>query len=137
MRASTLAAVPRPTATPDSVETLLRAIRAEQTRQAGLLAEILRALERGRGPRDSADGALLLAVAEAIGDRPWTSAQLVAHANVDPALREALTAADITSAQELGCVCRRLEGIAVAGLRLDRVGRSREGVLWRVRVCEA
>jgi hypothetical protein len=78
-----------------------------------------------------ADIALLAAVAEAIGDRQFTSAQLMAHATVHPALHEALEAADITNAHELGCVFRRMEGIAVTGFRLERAG-----VVWQVRVCE-
>jgi len=62
---------------------------------------------------------------------------LFAHAGADAALRDAFEAADITNTQELGCVLRRLEGIAVEGLRLERVRNSREGVQWCVVVCEA
>lgn len=114
---------------------LLREIRAEQVQQREVLAAILRLLERGRGARDAADVALLIAIAEAIGDRPFTSAQLMAHADADPALREALTAADITTPRELGTLCaRRLEGAPLAGLCLERVHEHRDGILWRVRV---
>ena len=122
----------------DPVETLLRELVAEQARQRETLSAILRLLERGRGARDQADARLLLAVAEAINERPFTSSQLMAHSDADPALREALTAADITSAQELGCIFRRLEGILVNGFRLERVADQRAGVLWQVQVqvCE-
>jgi hypothetical protein len=116
---------------------LLRAVVAEQAQQRVMLAAILAALERNRGPRDQADAALLLAIAAAIDDRPFTSSQLMAHAAVDLALAAALADADIDHAQELGCVCRRLEGIAVKGLRLERVGASRSGIVWKVQVCEA
>jgi hypothetical protein len=118
------------------VSELLRDIRAEQAHQRDTLAAILRLLERGRGARDAADIALLVAIAEAIGDRSFTSAQLIAHGDADPALRAQLLAADITGAQELGCVFRRLEGIALKGFRLERAGDERAGILWRVRVCE-
>ena len=78
-----------------------------------------------------------MAIAEAISDRPFTSAHVMAHAGADPALRDALEAADLMSARELGAVCRRLEGITVRGLRLERMGDTRDGVLWCVRVGEA
>lgn len=116
--------------------TRLQEIAAEQARQGEMLSTILRLLERGRGARDAADVALLVAVAEAIGDRAFTSAQLMAHAEADPALHAALEAADIVSAQELGCVFRRLDGTTLAGIRLVRAGDQRAGIVWRVQVCE-
>lgn len=115
---------------------VLREIRAEQARQRATLATILRLLERGRGARDQADVALLVAVAEAIGDRPFTSAALMAHGDADPALREALTAADVTTPRELGMLCRRLEGVLLAGLCLERVDAHRHGIVWCVRVSD-
>ena len=69
---------------------LLREVVAEQARQRVMLAAVLQLLERGRGARDQADVALLLAIAAAIEDRQFTSAQLVAHAKAAPALRDAL-----------------------------------------------
>jgi hypothetical protein len=116
---------------PDSVEVLLREIRAEQTRQAGVLADILRALDRGRTSL-AVHVALLVAIAEAIGDRDFTGAQLFAHARVAPALREALEACDLTSPREFGWLARRLEGSVLPGVRLDRVGESSAGLQWRV-----
>jgi hypothetical protein len=118
----------------DSVVDALRELATEQRRQGEQLAAILRLLERHRGARDKADVGLLLAIAEAIGDRPFTSAQLMAHADADPALRAALTAADITTPRELGTLCRRLEGTPLAGLCLERVDEHRDGIVWRVRV---
>lgn len=120
-----------------TVTELLADVVAEQARQREMLATILRLLERGRGARDAADMALLEAVAEATRDHQFTSAHLLEHVAADPALRDALEAADITSARELGAVFRRLQGIAMRGFRLDRVGDTREGILWCVRVCEA
>jgi hypothetical protein len=71
-----------------TIEALCNDIVAEQAQQRAVLSSILRLLERGRGPRDAADVALLMAVAEAVGDRPFTSAALIVHAQADPALRE-------------------------------------------------
>ena len=117
------------------VATRLREIAAEQARQGALTETILRGLDRGRGARDHADATLLLAVAEAVGDRGFKSGEVISHAAADLALREALTSADVTNAQELGCVLRRLEGVAVNGLRLERSADSRAGVVWSVHVC--
>ena len=119
---------------PPEVFDLLREISAEQARQRDTLAAILRLLEHGRGARDQADVALLVAIAEAVGDRPFTSAQLIAHAAADDALRDALLAADITTARELGTLCRRLEGVPLAGLCLARIKVHRDGIVWCVRV---
>lgn len=107
---------------------------AVQAQQGAILADILRALERGPVARDRADVALFVTVAETIGDRRWTCGQLVAHSEVAPALRDALEGCDITNARELGQLCRRMEGLVRPGLWLERVGDSRDGVVWRVRV---
>lgn len=115
---------------------LLRELVVEQVQQREMLAAILRVLERSHGARDAADAALLVAIVEAIGERPFTSGELLAHARaVAPALLAALEAADISTAQEFGCVCRRMDGMAVHGLRLARVD-DRTPVRWRVEVCE-
>ena len=123
--------------TPDTTETLLllREVVAEQARQRDTLSAILRLLERGRGARDQADVALLVAIAEVFRDRRFTSGQIVAHAGAELVLRDALEAADITSAQELGCVFSPAEGITLAGFRLERVGDERAGIQWQVQVC--
>lgn len=125
--------------TPDQESVILDALReiaAEQARQRDTLAAIVRLLERNRGARDQADVALLVAIVEAIGDREFTSAQLLAHAEANLALREAIEAADITNAQELGCVFRRMEGMMLAGVRLAHVRDERAGAVWLVQVCE-
>lgn len=116
----------------ESIETLLRQVIAEQARHATIQADILRAIERSQGPRDAADQAVLVAIAEAIGDRRWTSGQLLEHAALVPALRDALLAADVTATSALGWFCRRVHGGPGPGTRLERVGDSRAGVLWRV-----
>jgi hypothetical protein len=113
------------------VGTMLRRLEAIEARLA--------ALERARGPRDGADADLLLAILEAIGDRAFTSVQLYAHAQtVAPALLAAMLAADIDGVHPLGTVFRRLHGIEVRGLRLERQDGKyhRDGTLWRVQTCE-
>jgi hypothetical protein len=107
---------------PDHVEALLREIRAEQTRQAGVLVEILAALERASGPRDAADLAVLLAIVETISDRRWTCGQLLEHAELAPALQDALEAADVVTTRDLGWFCRRVHGSPRAGICLERAG---------------
>jgi hypothetical protein len=124
----TLAAVNRRrpvTASPDAIEALLRELAEGQRR-------ILAALERLHGPRDEADQAALLAIAETIGDRRWSSGQLLEHADLSPALHDALEAADVTNTRDLGWFCRRVHGSPSAGIRLERAGACRDGVLWSV-----
>lgn len=134
MRRPTAAPVLSLADSPSDVADLLRGIVAAQARQAEVLDAVLRLLERGRGARDQADEALLVAVVEAIGDRAFTVAQLLAHTEADQRLRDALVAADVDNGQQLGCVFRRLEGAVVAGFRLERVRDQRAGVVWQVRV---
>ena len=116
------------------VSTRVDNLAAEQARQGVLLKTILQALDRGRGPRDGADVALFVTIAEQIGERTWTGVQLLAHSQASPVLRNALAAADVTDARTLGWLCHRLESTPPAGLVVERVGLSRDGVLWRVRV---
>jgi hypothetical protein len=113
-----------------------RELVAQQTRQHQMLDAILQRLDRVRGARDQADVALLLAVAAAGGDRRFTSAALLAHAQIDPALHEALLAADIVTPQDAGLVFRRMEGINLRGFRIAHVGNSRAGIVWQVQFCE-
>lgn len=111
---------------------LLREIRAEQAAQRAILESILQALERAHGPRDAADRSVLVAIAETIGERRWTSGQLLAHAAIAPALHDALLAADITDARELGAFCKRVQGGVRSGICLEKDDESRAGILWRV-----
>lgn len=131
----TLAAVkagrrPGPSA-PNPIEALLRELVVEQARQRATLDAILQSLERGRTSR-AVHVALLIAIAETIGDRDFSGAQLFAHARVAPVLRDALDACDLTNAREFGWLARRLEVSVLRGVRLGRVGESSAGLLWRV-----
>ncbi len=108
----------------------LAVVRAEQAAQRARVEQ----LEARNGPRDAAEGAVLLAIAAAVGSRAFTSRELMAHAEQDPALGEALFEADITSARECGHLLRRLSWAAADGYRLVRAGSSRHGLIWEVRV---
>jgi hypothetical protein len=91
--------------------------------------------EGRRGARDAADRALLVAIAESIGDRRFMSAELMHHATtIAPALHEALRAADVQDAHELGVLFRRLHGVTIDGMRVERTDTTRDGVRWCVRL---
>ena len=91
-------------------------------------------LEARYGPRDQAEAAVPPAVARSVGGRRFTSAELFAHAAVDPDLAAALEAADVTSPRELGRLLARLEVQPSALVAIVRVAESRGCVIWAVRV---
>jgi hypothetical protein len=103
------------------------------------LARRLETVERwvqahGTGPRDGADVALLHVLAATARGLSFTAAGMWRRRAVDPTLAEALLAADITSARQLGKLLRRLTGHTVDGWCLRRVGTNREGAvlqLWQ------
>jgi hypothetical protein len=125
---------------PDAFEAaieLLRKVCAAQERQGEEIAAIRRLLERGRGPRDAADAALVQALAESFRHRVFTSGHVLMLAEADPRLAGALEGADITSAHELGQVLSRLEGTNIRGLTLDRrADKLRGAIQWRCEVYE-
>jgi hypothetical protein len=45
-------------------------------------------------------------------------------------------AVDVTTPRELGTLCRRMEGVPLAGLCLERVDQHRDGIVWCVRVSD-
>ena len=130
-------APPESIAGPDEVAALLRQVVTEQQRQGAQIDAILQALDRGRGARDHADADLIEAIKESFRDRTFTSGNVITLAQADAALAAALASADITSARELGHLLRRLEGVAIRGLLIERApGASRFGILWRCELCE-
>ena len=77
----------------------------EQAQLWQLVTELQRrieVLERGRGARDGADEALVLAFVASTEGRSFSASALWRHASVDPVLADALEAADIDSAMSLG-----------------------------------
>ena len=81
---------------------------------------------------------LLPAISRAVGDRSFTTRELVHHAaTVDPELRIAIERATMTlnanSARRIGKRLQRAEGLAMSGgLHVERCDVDREGVVWRV-----
>jgi hypothetical protein len=100
------------------------------SRVAVLEAE-MRRLRCTKGPRDRLDVALVAAILDAAGARPWRCGDVLIRAESVPALRAALQAAEVTSAKGLGKLAARLDGIDVAGLRLERV-QVRGRPHWRI-----
>jgi hypothetical protein len=116
--------------TPD----VLVSIRAELRRQGDVLDRVLALLERGRGPRDSADAAVVVAIKDALRDHAFRARHVMRLAETDPALREALDAADVVSSRDLGQLLYRCEGAVIHGLRIVRVKDDRRGIVWVVQV---
>lgn len=94
----------------------------------------------GRGgvlsPTDRAALAHLLpAIADALGDASWSSADLVRHGELlDRKLHDDLcrTLGATPNLKSLGKLLARGAGSVVNGLQLQRVAKKREGVVWRV-----
>lgn len=72
---------------------------------------------------------VLPAISRSIGDAVFTTVDLELHAATDPQLRSAL--GDI-SRRKLGKLLARSVGLGLDGVRVQRVGTVREGILWRV-----
>ena len=93
-------------------------------------------VEGSRGVRTPTITRVLLALAGSVGDRKVSAAEVIRHAQVAADLAEALALADCDdSPRSLGRTSRRVEGRAVQGLRLARVGEDRQGLVWVLRVC--
>jgi hypothetical protein len=104
------------------VAALLDAIRV-------IVREELRAARRA----EPIAAVLLPVLASVAGSRCFTAREVIAHANVEPSLRDAL---GVSSARRLGKYFRSIEGRKVNGFQLERIGAERDGLLWIVRVCE-
>jgi hypothetical protein len=107
---------------------LLTEIRDDQRRVLRLLEE-----ERRPAPVDERAGKLLAVIAEHVGDRVFSSAELVTHARLAPALRFAIVESfGALNARRIGKWLRRVEGQVLGGLRVERIGADALGVAWRV-----
>jgi hypothetical protein len=82
--------------------------------------------------------ALLPVVSAALLDSIFTSRELIKHADDNLQLKQALPEAagrdapSTSRARRLGRLLARSEGRAIEGLVVQRLGQSREGVLWKV-----
>jgi hypothetical protein len=94
------------------------------------MAEIRALLERqtGSGARDGADRDVLHALAGIVGGERFLARRIFDVAPIELELRQALTAATIDNAFDLG---RLLARFARSGLA-ERAGRGREGRYWRL-----
>jgi hypothetical protein len=109
-------------ATPEWVDSVLDALHKQNARLERI--EFLLEHQHGRGPRDAADRALLAAIAEASEGLPFRASDLRKRAEFAPKLAEALLGADIVSDRQLGKLLSRMhQGLAVDGVRLERLGR--------------
>jgi hypothetical protein len=113
----------------------LEAILASNKLLTALVAEVrgLRADVQALGKRTEAlkPGPLLIAIAEAAGNRMFTTRELVHHADYRAPLHEVIGG---KSPKALGRLFRRIENQDFDGLCIKSIGPSRDGVLWRV--CE-
>lgn len=107
--------------------------------QAAMLRELVairRLLEARQEPRSDQHVALLQAIAAAAGSAAFTSAEVIAHAQVAGELREALMASCGLSARKLGKLLRKCEGVDAGGVVIERCGSDSAGVVWVCRVSE-
>lgn len=74
------------------------------------------------------DGHLLLAIAAAVGDYAFTAAELVAHARVDVALRDAL--GPCVRPRQVGKRLSRLSSLHGSPFGLRCIGDSSAGCIW-------
>lgn len=100
------------------------------------LVALRRAIQQQQGPRDEAERAVLPAIAQAVGDATFTSAELLEHARACEHLRAALLAADVASddGQGVGFLLRRLARITDGELAIERTDERRGIAVWRVLV---
>jgi hypothetical protein len=86
------------------------------------------------------DAALLVAIRSSVGPRSFSAKELIAHARVDAALREALLAAHVETAADCGYTLRRLRDHVIGGFVVERDRdhrgeiRRHAGVRWRVQM---
>lgn len=99
------------------------------------LNRVLALLERRTSRRrtDTERARLLAALARSVAGMTFTAGHLFDHATVaGGALREALQACHVRTAQQLGKRLEHLQGHSVDGLRVVRVSRDATGAIWAV-----
>ena len=77
---------------------------------------------------------LLPEISAALGNSTWTVADLIEHGGLDAAFGVALRRilGEEPSRKRLGKLLARGAGSAIAGLEIERVARTRAGMIWRV-----
>jgi len=101
------------------------------------IVELLKEQRPKPQPGDSRCAGLAAAIRAAVGDRAFSSAELVVHCEVVPELAQAITAAvGGLNTRKLGRALRRVEGMDLDGLIVTRIGQDSSGVCWRIRLFE-
>ena len=84
-------------------------------------------------PGDARYAELVAAIRAAIGDRVFSSAELIEHCDVAPELAVAITeTVGGFNTRKVGRVLRRVEGMDLDGLRVARIGSDSNGVTWQI-----
>jgi len=118
------AVVEAPTKDAAAVLDALAALRAEV---AALTARVLVLEQKGRGPRDAADEALLRALRSIVQGGTFSAQDVIERGRLDREFRGLLEDADIETTADLGYLLRRCVGVAGLG----RVGKNGSGIVWR------
>jgi hypothetical protein len=99
----------------------------------GLRADLARQHTGDLGGDDAQTANLLSAIGEAVGDRLFTSCELLEHAKVIAGpLCAVLDALNVATPRRLGKCLSRIEGRECAGLAVQRVGTDADGIIWKV-----
>ena len=112
---------------PDPIESLLRELITEVQ---GLRADLVHERERHH-KKSAAD--LVLTLAASVENKAFSTREVIAHATrVEGDLSAALEVAGLSNPRQLGKWLRTIEGRTIAGVRLERIGIDRDGIIWRV-----
>jgi len=114
-----------------ALEAERRATRPRQNRSAAATLGVDRDAARARR-----DAAVILALADAVGDRLFTAHEAIDVGTVSPAVAQALTDARVMAARKpgrrLGRLFERNVGRDVGGVYVDAVGKEHGVVIWRL-----
>lgn len=106
--------------------------------EVGELRQRLELLEARRPQVDDRTLAMLGVLAASVGIAAFSGTEAYRHARViGGEVDEALDAAGIRSARQLGKRLQKALGVIVGDLQLQRIGRDRQGAIWafvRVRI---
>ena len=92
--------------------------------------------EAGYGVSLTNDHQMVAAIAEAVGSRTFTAAELIEHADTVGGGLAAQLAAGLSgklTSRGLGKLLARLDGKPFDGLEIRRLGDDRNGAIWAVR----
>ena len=120
----------------NTAETMIELLRELVAEVAGLRC----AMERPRQLQDDRAAVLemLTAINSAVADRAFTARDILAHAALPQSWRLQTAIGAVVGAgspaRTLGRALRRIDGLALGGLSVQRIGENRDGAIWLVRV---